>query len=361
MGHILSMGMQYSIAVAKIYPILELFKILAIDPQDILRTCGLELDIFSHPDERISSDTLHQLMRLAIQTTGDYHFGLHAGEYLTHLPNILGYVLANCRTLGEAINKYCAFQQISDGVYYSEVIRDNGLVVFKTGSFVLEDPDMERHMACVHISGHVAYAKALLGTDYHSVKPRHVYFVHTTPKETAEYERIFDCPISFNRQINALILDEHILNLPIAYPNPDLLVFFEQHAALSLKELLKGETLTAKVNRLLVQALPGGNPPRIESIAKQLNMSVRSLQNRLKKEDISFSLLLNRIRKEMAMSYLMDRKVSIGEISYALGFAEPSVFHRSFKNWTNLTPTQFREQVETVKRNTKIEDRSKSR
>jgi AraC-like DNA-binding protein len=344
------MGIHYSVAVAKIYPVLEFFKSLALDPQDILRSCGLDLEVFAHPDERISSDTFHQLANLAVQASGDVHFGLHAGEYLKHFPNILGYVLANCRTLGEALDKFCTFQQISDGVYHTELNRDNGLVIIKTGSVVLEDPDMERHMACAHLSGQVAYAKALLGGNYHSVRPQHVYFVHAKTTDVTEYARIFNCPVSFSKQINALILDEHTLDLPIAYPNPDLLIFFEQHAALSLKNLLAGETLTARVNRLLVRALPDGDAPRIESIAQQLNMSVRSLQNKLKKENSSFSVLLDTVRKEIAMSYLKDRQVSIGEISYALGFAEPSVFHRRFKNWTSLTPAQFREQAVTAQK-----------
>jgi AraC-like DNA-binding protein len=343
------MDMHNSVAVAKIYPILKFLKSLALDPQDILRSCGLDLEVCAHPDERISSDTFHRLVGLAIQATGDVHFGLHTGEYLERLPNILGHILANCRTLGEALDKFCTFQQISDGVYHTELIRDNGLVILKTASATPEDPEMERHMACAHISAQVAYAKALLGADYHSIKPRRVYFVHAKTPDTAEYARIFDCPISFGRQINALILDEHILNLPISYPNPDLLIFFENHAAQSLKNLLAGESLTARVSRLLIQALPDGNAPRIESIAQRLNMSVRSLQNKLKKESNSFSFLLDKVRKEMAMSYLMDRQVSIGEISYALGFAEPSVFHRSFKKWTSLTPAQFREQAVTAK------------
>ncbi len=351
LNHILAMNMHYSVAVAKIYPVLEFFKSLALDPQDILGSCGFDSEVLTHPDERISSDTFYRLAQLAIQASGDVHFGLHAGEYLKHFPNILGYVLANCRSLGEALDKYCTFQQISDGVYYTELIRDNGLVMIKTGSVVPEGPDLERHMACAHLSGLVAYAKALLGADYHAVRLQHVYFVHAVPVDIAEYTRIFDCPLSFSQQMNALVLAEHTLDLPIAYPNPELLIFFEQHAALSLKKLLAGETLTSKVNRLLVQALPAGDAPRIESVAQQLNMSVRSLQNKLKKENSSFSVLLDKVRKEMAMSFLTDRQVSIGEISYALGFTEPSVFHRRFKKWTGLTPTRFREQATTVQDN----------
>ena len=44
----------------------------------------------------------------------------------------------------------------------------------------------------------------------------------------------------------------------------------------------------------------------------------------------------------MAEKYLNDRTISIDEITYILGFSETSAFHRAFKNWTGVTPTQFR-------------------
>jgi len=45
---------------------------------------------------------------------------------------------------------------------------------------------------------------------------------------------------------------------------------------------------------------------------------------------------------ELAISYLNDKQISLAEISYLLGFSEPSAFHRAFKRWTGSTPGQFR-------------------
>lgn len=42
-----------------------------------------------------------------------------------------------------------------------------------------------------------------------------------------------------------------------------------------------------------------------------------------------------------------DQKVPIEEITYLLGFSEPSVFHRTFKRCTGLTPGTFRRQFMT--------------
>ncbi|MEK7846978.1 MAG: AraC family transcriptional regulator, partial [Nitrospinota bacterium] len=52
--------------------------------------------------------------------------------------------------------------------------------------------------------------------------------------------------------------------------------------------------------------------------------------------------LLNEIRKDMAVNYLKDKNVSIGEVAYILGFSETSAFYRAFKKWTSFTPSEFR-------------------
>ena len=70
-------------------------------------------------------------------------------------------------------------------------------------------------------------------------------------------------------------------------------------------------------------------------------MTARSLQRRLKDEDQSFQTVREGVRHELAVRYL-DDDLSIAEISFLLGFSEPSAFFRAFKRWTGLTPIESR-------------------
>jgi AraC-like DNA-binding protein len=71
-------------------------------------------------------------------------------------------------------------------------------------------------------------------------------------------------------------------------------------------------------------------------------MSVRVLQNKLKEEGITFSELATKVRQELAKSYLTEKHYTIDDITYLVGFSEPSVFRRAFKRWTGMTASEYR-------------------
>ncbi|APU48737.1 AraC family transcriptional regulator [Acinetobacter junii] len=80
----------------------------------------------------------------------------------------------------------------------------------------------------------------------------------------------------------------------------------------------------------------------LSEVAKQLNMSSRTLQRYLEIEDTTFKALIAEVRKQYAEAMLIQNELSIQEISESLGYADVSHFSRAFKNWTRVTPKAFR-------------------
>ena len=78
----------------------------------------------------------------------------------------------------------------------------------------------------------------------------------------------------------------------------------------------------------------------IKKVAREMSVSVRTLQNRLKEEGVVFSELLTDTRQKLAKKYLQE-DYSVEQITYLLGFSEPSVFRKAFKKWSGVTPRQF--------------------
>jgi len=98
--------------------------------------------------------------------------------------------------------------------------------------------------------------------------------------------------------------------------------------------------LTDQVRRALRGALRSDDA-QLEAVAKRLGMTGRSLQRRLRDEGTVFQTLRDELRKDLADRYL-GQGMSFAEISFLLGFSEPSAFFRAFKRWTGLTPFERR-------------------
>ena len=77
-------------------------------------------------------------------------------------------------------------------------------------------------------------------------------------------------------------------------------------------------------------------------IADRLAVSTRTLQRRLGDEGTSFQQELSALREELARHYLTNTACSSAEISFLLGYADPSSFYRAFHDWTGVTPERVR-------------------
>ena len=82
--------------------------------------------------------------------------------------------------------------------------------------------------------------------------------------------------------------------------------------------------------------------PTIEQVAANLNLSVRTLQRRLKEEGLTYKIVLDELRKQFALDYIKNKELSVKEIAYLLDYAEPSSFIRTFKRWTGKSPNVYR-------------------
>jgi len=71
-------------------------------------------------------------------------------------------------------------------------------------------------------------------------------------------------------------------------------------------------------------------------------MSLRNLQRRLNEKGTSFKDILEDTRRTLALDYIKQSHLSLGEVSYLIGFSNLSNFNRAFKRWTGKTPGDYR-------------------
>jgi AraC-like DNA-binding protein len=81
----------------------------------------------------------------------------------------------------------------------------------------------------------------------------------------------------------------------------------------------------------------------VMQVSSRLNMSKHTLARRLKAAATSYGQLLERVRRDKALSLLLKGHVPVDAIAVQLGFKETGSFSRAFKRWCHCSPTQYRE------------------
>jgi len=91
-----------------------------------------------------------------------------------------------------------------------------------------------------------------------------------------------------------------------------------------------------------------GHPPSLKEIAKICGVSTGHLSRAFKNTTgITVHQFVERMQVKRAKSMLMDNKKSIKEISWVLGYGQPSSFSTAFKRSVGSTPNQYRKRFLT--------------
>ncbi len=289
------------------------------------------------PDERFPASVLMELLRGAIELTGDENLGLHAAEAATLGDyDVLEYAASSCATGREAvevIGRYIAL--VDESADFSVEERDGKGYCWMRSLVPLTRPAADFQMATFYRA-----VNLWLGSD--PPFEMEVWFGHEAPDDPSEYGRVFaGSKVIFGAPVNAFIVDASLLDIELGSADPKLNTVLRRHADQLLAELPSVDELSGSVRRLVTEML-AGRKLSADRVAGRLNTSRRTLHRRLKVEGTTFRELVDDQRRSLAMRYMEKGSLSVGEISFLLGFSDVVAFHRAFKRWTGLTPQQYR-------------------
>ena len=154
---------------------------------------------------------------------------------------------------------------------------------------------------------------------------------------------MFQCPVEFEQAFSGVLLANALLDAPLPQANAQLAAAHHQHAAARLAALSRQDGLAQTLRVWIASQLhaPGQAPTRAQA-ARALGLTERTLARRMQAEGLSFSGLLDTLRRDAALQAVAQTTRTLSEIGQALGYAEPSVFNRAFRRWTGGTPGQWR-------------------
>ncbi|MGX4202141.1 helix-turn-helix domain-containing protein [Bacillus sp. JK74] len=142
---------------------------------------------------------------------------------------------------------------------------------------------------------------------------------------------------------NQLVFKVEDLNRPFLTQNNSMWQYLEPALKNKLAELSAQRSFSSTVQTALFQAIPSGNFS-LEEIAHSLGVSPRTLQRNLSAEGTAFNQQLQATQKMLALNYVQNDSLNMNEITYLVGYADPSSFSRAFKKWTGKTISHYKKE-----------------
>ncbi|SDH91251.1 AraC-type DNA-binding protein [Pseudomonas benzenivorans] len=294
-------------------------------------------EVLDNPQGRLSFLDFHQLAGCALQRCAEPALGLLLGQRLnvsTH--GILGYAVLSSANLGKAIQFALKYYRVLGLTYELELVELDDRVELRARESMPLGA-LSRFAAEGLLSSLYGIARFLVGERLQAVA---VGFAHAAPNYAERYTEVFGVPAAFDQPYHRLSMPRSYLARPMALANPATVQMCEQQCEALLASLDVQDGLLTRVRRLLL-ARPGDFPD-LESAARALHTSGRSLRRHLSSMGTGYQQVLDEVRKSLALQYLTTTHLPLYEIAYLLGFNDPSNFRRAFKKWTGKLPSDYR-------------------
>ena len=310
-----------------------------IDAQGVFERAGLEVKKLSEPTSRYPMRKMHRLWQEVLNETEDPLVGISIGRKWNPTTfHAFGFAWLASASLHDAIHRMERYCKIFNDAMEVDLAPAGANYLFRASSKA--NPEILH--ACAIDASLVALLKmfrAICGKHFH---PLEVSLRAPKTPASGALEDYFQCPIHFARDDSYWLISQIDLDRTLITGNEELAHVNDNIALEYLSSLNKAQIIPA-VQHAITSELPSGKVSE-KHIASKLNMSPRTMQRKLEAENQTFSKLLQSQRKSLARRYLLDRRMSLTEISYVLGFSEQASFTRAFKRWYGVPPSAYKEQ-----------------
>lgn len=314
---------------------------LGADPRPFLREQGLSTDLLFDREQLIPAPAAIRLLERSAAVTGCETLGLRMAEGRS-LANLgaTSLLIAHQPTLRRTLETIQEFRARINSTLVLHLDEEGDDAILRE-SFSLSRPEPSRQSSNLALGVLARICTTALGDSW---APRTVCFTHHAPpsSELALFTRVFRCRPEFDCAFDGIVLRRSDLDRPNDRADQQLAL----HARQLLQSVMApGERSTAaEVEQLIKLLLPAGRAS-VQICAASMGMTVRTMQRALDAENVTFSDLLNRARKQLAIQYLENRRMRVTDVADMLGYSSIGAFTRWHTQTFGLSPRDARKLV----------------
>jgi len=312
---------------------------VAIEP--LLKQAGLQLCDVYKENGWVPFYAHARVFDLAAKALNDPYFALKLAHTID--PRDFGavvYMGVCSKTLGDSLFNLKQYIRIVTGAWNMEVVMQGENVALE---FIPDRTDFFDYQSATEwfVANLIHCYQFFIARD---LPPREVHFVTQleSGKNLADYEKILGCKVCFDQNHCQVIIAREDLKLPIRNSDDRLLGILKLHCDQLLREHeLVQSVFLRDIRKNIIDRLPGGGA-KAKNIAIEMGLTERTMLRRLSNEDTNFSEILETLRHNLAMAYIQDKRLSLKQISYLLGYGNQSAFSVAFRRWRGCTPKEAR-------------------
>jgi AraC-like DNA-binding protein len=316
----------------------EVVERAGVDRDRLLDAARIDPKRLEETDARLDFAEFARLEICALDLTNDESLGLRIAEQASEAAfDLVAHLIAHAPTLRDGFELCLQFQRVfaDDSELALEEHDDVARVRL---SFPRVAPRSDRMFAEFVMAGVLRLVRTFAANGV----VRAVHFEHGRPDHHGECARIFAGAERYKRPFTGIEIDRRVLDQPGRNHHPELYQLLRSQAERTLARVTRGVSQAERLRHYLLAHPPTGATPDMAAVARELGMSVRSLRRRLSEEGVSYKAIVDESLATVATRMLGDSRRSIQETAYAMGFSDPTAFHRAFKRWTGMTPMQYR-------------------
>ena len=307
-----------------------------VSPSAVLHHARLPLVAYEDETYSLTTAQFFGLWRGINELCSDPALGLKFAEQIDFvgapLTTLAGY---HARAYRDALTRQARFYQLCAPAEMRIQERRDECVISKQWLYATEEEPPLLVDACLAILVELGRR----GTQV-PIRPKRIDLKERRERGS-RHEAYFNCPINFGAARNAIVLRSEDLDRPFVTYNAEFLEMVQSALEKNAKGCREQASASEQVKWLLKQMLAGGRPD-ITDVARELGLSVRTLQRRIVEEGTTFRDLLLAVRQELVRTYFAQSGMQINEIAFQLGYEDTNSFYRAFRNWEGTTPSQWR-------------------
>lgn len=246
---------------------------------------------------------------------------------------IISQTIAFAPTVGEAIDTFLKYRALYSQSSYWELQRQDGIAQLRR-YWKASDRRDGMQIVIFNITKSIQAMRTIIAPDW---SPIGVYFVADNIPVTPAMRSYFDAPVFFGSQLDEIAFPEDDLATPIPTGNPELLAVLTSYFDRLLSAPDRRGQLSAQVQRILRTRI-GNAPFSLEDVADALAMHPRTLQRALVAEGVTFRMLKNDAKMQIAHQLLQSTRLQIAEVTALTGYRHASSFSRAYRQTNGQPP-----------------------